>query len=132
MLYKYKDSYKKIAMGLLSFIPDLKDISHLQTELDWYQKDASRFLYLWKNENGDFSGVVGFELVNKQVIVRHIALSPAERNEGVTYKILDELATLYPEAKMMGSLEIAAIITKWEKRKDGEWKWTNEVNLQIS
>ena len=48
MLYKYKDSYKKIAMGLLSFIPDLKDISHLQTELDWYQKDASRFLYLWK------------------------------------------------------------------------------------
>ena len=132
MLYKYKDSYKKIAMGLLSFIPDLKDISHLQTELDWYQKDASRFLYLWKNENGDFSGVVGFELVNKQVIVRHIALSPAERNEGVTYKILDELATLYPEAKMMGSLEIAGIITKWEQRKDGEWKWTNEVNLQIS
>ena len=54
MLYKYKDSYKKIAMGLLSFIPDLMDISHLQTELDWYQKDASRFLYLWKNENGDF------------------------------------------------------------------------------
>ena len=120
MLYKYKDSYKKIAMGLLSFIPDLKDISHLQTELDWYQKDASRFLYLWKNENGDFSGVVGFELVNKQVIVRHIALSPAERNEGVTYKILDELANLYPESKMMGSLEIAAIITKWEQRKDGE------------
>ncbi|WP_432740078.1 N-acetyltransferase [Ligilactobacillus agilis] len=120
MLYKYKDSYKKIAMGLLSFIPDLKDISHLQTELDWYQKDGSRFLYLWKNENGDFSGVVGFELVNKQVIVRHIALSPAERNEGVTYKILDELANLYPEAKMMGSLEIAAIITKWEQRKDGE------------
>lgn len=119
MLYKYKDSYKKIAMGLLSFIPGLKEIAHLQTELAWYQKDDQRFLYLWKNDHEDFSGVIGFELVNDQVIVRHIALSPAERNEGVAYQILDEVAAMYPHAKMMGSLEIAALITKWEQRKDG-------------
>ena len=31
MLYKYKNDYEKIAMGLLSFIPDLKEISHLKS-----------------------------------------------------------------------------------------------------
>ncbi len=29
MLYKYKSDYEKIAMGLLSFIPDLKEFAKL-------------------------------------------------------------------------------------------------------
>lgn len=131
MLYKYKESYKKIAMGLLSFIPGLKEISHLQTELNWYTSESSRCLYLWKNEHGDFCGIVGLEVSDDIIVIRHIALSPAERNEGITYTVLDEVAQLYPSAKMMGSLEVASIITKWERRKNGREKQNRkpETNL---
>ena len=50
MLYKYKNDYEKIAMGLLSFIPDLKEISHLKSCFEWYRAEDDRHLYLWKNE----------------------------------------------------------------------------------
>ncbi len=44
MLYKYKSDYEKIAMGLLSFIPDLKEIANLKTEIEWYEADSSHGL----------------------------------------------------------------------------------------
>lgn len=124
MLVKYKKDYKKIAMGLLSFIPDLKEIAHLQTEIKWYEDSDTRILYLWKNENKDFSGIIGIEVDGDEeiIIVRQIALSPSERNRGVCYQMLDELSQLYPHYKMMGSLGLTSIITKWEQRNETKGK----------
>ena len=48
MLYKYKNDYEKIAMGLLSFIPDLKEISHLKSCFEWYRAEDDRHLYFGK------------------------------------------------------------------------------------
>lgn len=125
MLVKYKNDYKKIAMGLLSFIPDLKDFSRLEAEIKWYQEDDSRALYLWKNNNSDFTGIIGIEISDDIIMVRQIALSPSERNKDLYYEMLDELANLYPEHKMMGSLDVAAIITKWEQRNEIQQKQSN-------
>lgn len=118
MLYKYKGDYEKIAMGLLSFIPDLKEIANLQTEIEWYEGDTDRILYLWKNENGDFTGIVGTEINDDFIMVRHISVTPAERNQGVSFLMLDELAALYPEKKLMGNLEASSLITKWEQHDE--------------
>ncbi|KRM91002.1 RibT protein [Liquorilactobacillus cacaonum DSM 21116] len=118
MLYKYKNDYEKITMGLLSFIPDLKEFSHLKTELNWYNSTKERCLYLWKNENGDFIGVVGVEISDDILMVRHIAITPTERNEGVSFAMLNGLCELYPGRKMMGSIETARLIAKWEHRND--------------
>jgi riboflavin biosynthesis RibT protein len=115
MLYKYKNDYEKIAMGLLSFIPDLKEISHLKAEFQWYQGDDSRVLFLWKNEHGDFIGVIGVEVSDEILMVRHIAVSPANRNEGVSFEMLDALIQQYPNHKVMGSMETNGLITKWEQ-----------------
>ncbi|HIX01168.1 MAG TPA: N-acetyltransferase [Candidatus Ligilactobacillus excrementigallinarum] len=122
MLVKYKNDYKKIAMGLLSFIPDLKEVSRLETEIEWYQKDENRILYLWKNENLDFTGIVGVEVSQDIVMVRQIALTPSERDRNVCYQILDALDSNYPDHKMMGSLEVAPMITKWEQRNEAKRK----------
>ena len=118
MLYKYKNDYEKITMGLLSFIPDLKEISRLQAEIKWYCNDDERCLFLWKNETGDFVGVIGVEVINNVLMIRHIAVTPAERNEGVSFEMLNALTVLYPKEKMMGSIETAALIAKWEYRND--------------
>ncbi|KRN88895.1 GNAT family N-acetyltransferase [Ligilactobacillus ceti] len=118
MLYKYKSDYEKIAMGLLSFIPDLKDIAHLQSEIKWYTAEDDRSLFLWKNPNGDFIGILGVEITDDLLIIRHIAVSPSARNEGLTYAMLSDLAARYPHCKLMGNIETASIINKWECKKD--------------
>lgn len=122
MLVKYKNDYQKIAMGLLSFIPELKDVSRLESEITWYQDDDHRALYLWRNDHGDFSGVVGVEFNDGIVMVRQIALSPSERNQSTYNKILNEVAHQYPDYKMMGSLDVASIITKWEQQNESQPK----------
>ena len=48
MLYKYKNDYEKIAMGLLSFVPDLKEISHLKSCFEWYRAEDDRPLFMEK------------------------------------------------------------------------------------
>ncbi|MBM6862775.1 N-acetyltransferase [Ligilactobacillus aviarius] len=120
MLVKYKSDYKKIAMGLLSFIPGLKDVNRLETEISWYQDDDSRVLYLWRNENGDFSGIVGVEVSDEIVVIRQIALSPSERSQIAYNQVLDEVAHQYPDCKMMGSLDVASIIAKWEHQNESK------------
>ncbi|MSE09616.1 N-acetyltransferase, partial [Lactobacillus salivarius] len=43
------------------------------------------------------------------------------RNEGVSFKILDDLQNLYSEKKIMGNIETTNLITKWEM-KNGSGK----------
>ncbi|KRN86928.1 GNAT family N-acetyltransferase [Ligilactobacillus acidipiscis] len=118
MLYKYKSGYKKIAMGLLSFIPNLKEVSRLSTEVEWYESQDDRCLFLWKNEDGDFCGIIGAEIDDKIIMVRHVAVSPQYREEGVSFAMFSALAQRYPEHKMMGSFEVAPLLTKWEKNHE--------------
>ena len=118
MLYKYKSDYEKIAMGLLSFIPDLKEIANLKTEIEWYEADSSHVLYLWKNENRDFVGVLGTEINEDFIIVRQIAVTPTERSQGLCFLMLDNLAELYPDKKIMGNIEASSLIAKWEHHNE--------------
>ncbi|MFC6181937.1 N-acetyltransferase [Lactiplantibacillus daowaiensis] len=118
MLVKYRKDYEKVAMGLLSFIPDFKDLSHLKTEMQWYQATDDHQLLLWRKADGDFSGVIGIEIGSDFVLVRHDSLSPEDRTTANQGQMLDELATLYPTKRVMGTLEMAPIIGEWERNRD--------------
>ena len=118
MLLDYKNDYEKISMGLLSFVPDLKDVSRLQDEMDWYQSKENYKLYLWKSEETqDIIAVIGVEIGNDMILVRHISINPSFRNEGISYKILEALEKRLPQKKVMGTLETASLIAKWEQEK---------------
>ncbi|KRN29433.1 hypothetical protein IV38_GL000317 [Lactobacillus selangorensis] len=117
MLVKYKNDYQKIAMGFLSYLPDLKEISHLQAELKLYQDDETHCLYLWKDDQNNFTGIVGVEEGNDFVLVRHLSFSPSERSETALNQVLDALQAAYPDKKIMGSLETTPLITRWEKAR---------------
>ncbi|MCM3512675.1 GNAT family N-acetyltransferase [Carnobacterium inhibens] len=118
MLLDYKNDYEKISMGLLSFVPDLKDVSRLQNEMDWYQSKENYKLYLWKSEETqDIIAVIGVEIGNDMILVRHISINPSFRNEGISYKILEALEKRLPHKKVMGTLETASLIAKWEQEK---------------
>lgn len=118
MLIQYNEDYKKIAMGLLSYVPDLKDPARIEEELEWYEADNTRQLYLWKsNETGNLIGLAGIE-VDELVLLRHISIDPSYRNEGLSYLILDALQARFKEQTIVSTLETASVISKWQKKID--------------
>ncbi|MFC6274762.1 N-acetyltransferase [Levilactobacillus tangyuanensis] len=114
MLLKYRSDYQKIAMGLLSLLPNFKDWDRLQAELTWYLSGDDRTLYLWKDEHDDFAGIIGAEEQGNYLIVRLLTLMPDKQSTKNTWQMLDELATAVPKLRLMGTLATAKIIAKWE------------------
>jgi len=121
MLVSYNGDYEKITMGFLSYISDLKEPSRIEEELNWYNSQENRRIYLWQSEEtGNLIGFIGVEEDEDLILVRHIAVDPSFRNEGLTYKILDELEKKYDTKKIIATLETATIISKWQKRQSEE------------
>ena len=121
MLTAFKSDYEKIAMGLLSYIDDLKVTSRLKEEMDLYFNEDNRQLFLWKSdETDDFCGVIGIEENDDLILVRHIAVNPSYRNEGIAYQMIDAVAEKYDVQTMMSTLETSDLVTKWQKKKNAE------------
>lgn len=119
MLIRYKADYQKITMGLLSYMPDLKETSRLTKEMEWYDQEENRQLFLWKSEEtGDLAGVIGIEEDEEIVLLRHIAVNPSYREEGMAYSMLNALSKLYASKRIVGTIETASIVTKWQKGTD--------------
>lgn len=119
MLVRSKADYQKITMGLLSYVPDLKDTNRLTSEMEWYNQEENRQLYLWKSdETGDMAGVVGIEVDEELILLRHIAINPSYREEGMAFDILSALSEKFTPKKVVGTLETASLITKWQKQSE--------------
>lgn len=121
MLISYNEDYEKITMGLLSYIPDFKDPERLLEELSLYEDDPNRKIYLWQSEETrNLIAVLGVEEEKDIVLLRHIAIDPSFRKEGLIYVLLDHLVEKIADKKIVGTLETASIISKWQKNKNKE------------
>lgn len=100
MLYRYKKSLEKIAMGLLSFMPEEKDLKVLQQTIRTYDCEDVWQLYLWKHEE-DYIGLIGIEKKDDQWIVRHITVDPSHRGEGIGRQMLETLSKEANGAKLI-------------------------------
>ncbi|WP_225425816.1 N-acetyltransferase [Furfurilactobacillus siliginis] len=114
MLVKYRDDYEKTTMGLLSFLPDFHSVKHLTGELDWYKTGHNRQMYLWKNADNQFTGVVGLECLDEVVLVRQLVLSPQDRNDTTRAAILNAVAELFPQLHVMGTIATTPMIMRWQ------------------
>jgi len=114
----YNQSCEKIAMGLLSYVTDLKNVARLKAEMESYIENADRKLFLWKDEETDnIVALIGIEISEAVVLVRHIAVSPSFRKEGIVHRLLDGLQQQYPASAINGTLETAAFIARWNQRQ---------------
>ena len=117
MLISYNNDYEKVTMGFLSYISDLKDPIRIEEELKWYSAQENRRIYLWQREdNENIIGLVGIEEENDLILLRHIALDPSYRNEGLSYTILDALQEKFEGKNVVATLETASIISKWQRK----------------
>ena len=100
MLIRYKKMYRKIAMGLLSFIPNQKDLRHLQMTLEQYEAEENHQLFLWKEEGG-IIGLIGVLEEDHHVQIQHISVNPSHRHQGFGNKMVEALKECYPGQSIM-------------------------------
>ena len=93
MLVRYKKALEKIAMGLLSFMPQEKDVKRLMETIQQYEQQENWMLYLWKRGE-EYVGIVGVLVEETVATIQHITVIPSYRGEGVALKMLQELCEL--------------------------------------
>ncbi|WP_026570073.1 MULTISPECIES: GNAT family N-acetyltransferase [Sediminibacillus] len=96
MLIRYKKSFEKIAMGLLSFMPEEKEVRKLQSTIKEYEENPDWQLFLWKEE--DILGAVGVRFENEiNVVIQHITVNPSHRNMGIGRKMVQAVRDTYDQ-----------------------------------
>ncbi|WP_119317494.1 RibT protein [Companilactobacillus formosensis] len=118
MLSKYSDENKKIAMGFLSYISDLKDFHNMEQELNLYSEDENRQLYLWKSNMDDYSGIVALSFSEETVFIEYISLNPSYRSQSNVFKIFDDVQKRFPKLVILGNFELSKDIKLWRQNKE--------------
>lgn len=103
MLIRYKKILEKIAMGLLSFMPNEKDIKKLQATIKQYETLDNWQLYLWKEEE-DMVGLIGVIIESEEkVLIQHLTVNPSHRNQGIGRKMLHQVKIIYANKEIVAS-----------------------------
>ncbi|GIN55690.1 GNAT family N-acetyltransferase [Lederbergia ruris] len=112
MLIRYKKAYEKIAMGLLSFMPNEKDLKKLQNTMKTYETADNWQLFLWKDE--DITGLVGVVQMDDVVEIQHISVNPSHRHEGIGTNMVKSLKQIYQDKKIIPTDYTASFFEKCE------------------
>ncbi|NLY79591.1 MAG: GNAT family N-acetyltransferase [Lysinibacillus sp.] len=111
MLVRYKKSLEKIAMGLLSFMPEEKDVKRLMETMQSYEQEENRQLYLWKKDE-EYVGIVGVIAEGSVATIQHITVVPSYRGEGIAKEMLKELLASGEFTKIQPCEETEPFINK--------------------
>lgn len=112
MLIRFKKSYEKIAMGLLSFMPTEKDVKTLQLTMKEYDMNDDWQLYLWK-QNEDFVGIMGVIKKEGNVLeIQHLSVNPSHRHMGIGTMMVQELKQKFQDFTICGNEQTASFCEK--------------------
>ncbi|MDN4493912.1 GNAT family N-acetyltransferase [Ureibacillus aquaedulcis] len=111
MLIRYKKSFEKIAMGLLSFMPSEKDVKRLMETIHSYEEKNNWHLYLWKKDE-EYIGIVGVMEEDSVATVQHITVVPSYRGEGIAISMLKELLNTGLFKELVASADTKPFIEK--------------------
>ncbi|MGI2328250.1 GNAT family N-acetyltransferase [Planococcus sp. YIM B11945] len=111
MLVRYKKSCEKIAMGLLSLMPQQKNVKALRKTIVLYGENPSWQLYLLKVEE-DYVGLIGIEVEEQFFTVHHISVLPSFRGEGLGHVIVEKIQKQMQGREMQGTTETRAFLNK--------------------
>lgn len=118
MLIRYKKTYEKIAMGLLSYMPEDRNVKALQESIHTYETDESWHLYLWKNEE-DILGLLGMKMEEERYTIHHLSVNPSYRGEGIGKKMVEKLQELFPNKICESTSETKSFLNKCTSNNEG-------------
>ena len=111
MLIRYKKSLEKIAMGLLSFMPQEKDVKRLMETIQTYEQVDNWNLFLWKKDE-EYIGIIGILDEDHVATIQHITVIPSYRGEGIAIKMLKELQKTGQYKEIKANQETVPFIEK--------------------
>ncbi|RSD27307.1 GNAT family N-acetyltransferase [Mesobacillus subterraneus] len=112
MLIRYKKAFEKIAMGLLSFMPNEKDLKKLQQTMKNYESEDSWQLFLWK-EGEDIIGLLGVNFTDHNTMqLQHISVNPSHRHQGIGTRMVNALQEMFPNWTASANAETASFFEK--------------------
>jgi riboflavin biosynthesis RibT protein len=111
MLLRYKKSFEKIAMGLLSFMPKERELKKLQQTMHIYDENPDWQLYLWK-KGEDFVGLLGVEVSEHYFTIHHISVNPSHRGEGIGHAMIEKIRQIMQGKEMRSTDETRAFLQK--------------------
>lgn len=111
MLVRYKRSYEKIAMGLLSFMPEERELKKLKETINRYQENPLWQLFLWK-EGEAFIGSIGIELEDDHFTLQHISVNPSFHGEGIGHAMVEKVQEMLPELEIRGTVVTDTFLEK--------------------
>ncbi|WP_408006584.1 GNAT family N-acetyltransferase [Pseudalkalibacillus sp. A8] len=116
MLIRYKRTYEKIAMGLLSFMPNQKDVKKLQQTVKQYGTEPDHQLFLWK-EGEDIIGIIGLKMKDGTAELQHVSVNPSHRHQGIGKKMVDALKRiLKDDYHLTATEETSSFLEKCEEQ----------------
>ncbi|MBE1554074.1 GNAT family N-acetyltransferase [Sporosarcina limicola] len=118
MLLRYKKTYEKIAMGLLSYMPVDKSVKKLQEMIYHYETDDQWQLFLLK-EDDDFIGLVGVIVGDTTYTLQHISVNPSFRGEGIGKEMVMKVQALFSDKECKGTEETDSFINKCKEIEEG-------------
>lgn len=117
MLIRYKKAFEKIAMGLLSFMPNEKDLKKLQHTMKQYDSAEEWQLFLWK-DGEDIIGLIGIYVQDDTMEIQHISVNPSHRYQGIGKSMVKQLKELFPEKKLQANEETVDFFHKCDLNGD--------------
>lgn len=100
MLVDYKKDNEKVAMGLLSYLPDFKNLENLKEEIK-LNRDSNEFkLFLYRNEDNNLVGVIGTQFTDNFIIIRYLSFAPGFREKSYEKSVLSDLVNNYPKMRI--------------------------------
>lgn len=110
MLIECKNDKEKVAMGLLSYLPDFKNLENLKDEIQ-LNKDSDEFcLYLYRKKAPNFIGVIGTQYDDRFIVIRYISFAPDYRKQKYEAQAVRELALSNPKKKITAVPEYIYLI----------------------
>lgn len=118
LLVRYRKDYEKIALGLLSFLPELQDYEQLTTVINT-SLEKGFHIYLWKNtEDNHFIGIIILEEGDHYILVRNISFTPTERSGKNVFALLSAVHEEFSSKRLMGTLKTQSLISNWERTNE--------------
>lgn len=111
MFYKYKKSYNKVAMGLLSLMTRGVSFKTLQETIRTYEENPDRQLFLWK-EGDNITGLVGVEQHEDYFIIMHFSVNPSYQKEETASRMLEVLREQMHSKELHLSKDAARFLAK--------------------
>ena len=118
MLIRYKKTYEKIAMGLLSYMPSEQNVKALQETINEYETIENWQLFLRKEED-DVIGLIGIKLSDNAYTIQHLSVNPSFRGEGIGTDMVKRIHELFPDKTCLGTEVTATFLEKCKISEKG-------------